>query len=65
MASKNQAPKEILIIASKTKDVLREAGMRCDGDLTDALSEHVHATLAKAIERCKANNRSTVRPTDL
>lgn len=65
MATKNTAPKEPLTVASKIKDVLREAGMRCDGDLVIAVSDKVHDMLAKAIDRCKGNNRSTVRPLDL
>lgn len=63
--AKSNAPKEPLTVASKIKDVLREAGMRCDGDLVTAISDKVHDMLGKAVERCKGNNRSTVRPIDL
>jgi len=63
--AKQQAPKEPLTVASKIKDVLRDAGMRVDGDLVTAISDKVHEMLARAVERCKGNNRNTVRPIDL
>jgi hypothetical protein len=64
MANKG-APREILVVGSKMKDVVREAGLRSDGDLVQAVSDAVHGLLGSAIERCKANGRSTVRPADL
>lgn len=57
--------KEIVVVGSKVKDVVREAGLRSDGELVAAVSEQVHNILTNAIERCKGNNRSTVRPHDL
>lgn len=65
MATKNKAPKEILVVGSKVKDVIRDAGLRSDGELIQAVSDKVHELLGAAIERCKSNNRSTVRPHDL
>jgi hypothetical protein len=65
MATKNKAPKEILVVGSKVKDVIRDAGLRSDGELIQAVSDKVHELLGAAIERCKSNNRSTVRPYDL
>jgi hypothetical protein len=65
MANKNKAPKEILVVGSKVKDVIRDAGLRSDGELIQAVSDKVHELLGAAIERCKSNNRSTVRPHDL
>ncbi len=65
MATKNKAPKEILVVGSKVKDVIRDAGLRSDGELIQAVSDKVHELLASAIERTKSNNRSTVRPHDL
>ncbi len=65
MATKNKAPKEILVVGSKVKDVIRDAGLRSDGELIQAVSDKVHDLLGAAIERTKSNNRSTVRPYDL
>ncbi|MCA9637500.1 MAG: DUF1931 family protein [Myxococcales bacterium] len=58
-------PKENLVVGSKVKEVIRAAELRSDGNLVEAVSNKVHDLLAAAIERCKANNRSTVRPHDL
>ncbi len=58
-------PKEIVVVGSKIKEVIKEAGLRSDGDLVQSVSDQVHNMLARAIERCQGNNRSTVRPYDL
>lgn len=57
--------KEILIVGSKVKSVVSEAGCRSDGELVNAISEKVHEMVNNAIERAKGNGRSTVRPYDL
>ena len=62
MASK---PKEIVVVGSKVKEVVREAGLRSDGELVAAVSAKVHEMLQGAIVRCTQNGRSTVRPHDL
>lgn len=64
-SKQSKAPKEILVVGSKVKDVIRDAGLRSDGELIQAVSDKVHELLADAIERTKSNNRSTVRPHDL
>jgi hypothetical protein len=64
-SSKSGGAKEILIIGSKMKDVVKAAGCMSSGDLIEALSEKVHELLANATERAKGNGRSTVRPHDL
>jgi len=57
--------KEMLIVGSKAKSVIREAKCMCAGDTLEALSDKVHCILAGGIARAKANKRSTVRPQDL
>jgi hypothetical protein len=57
--------KEILIVGSKMKDVVKAAGCMSSGDLIEALSAKVHEIIANATERAKGNGRSTVRPYDL
>ena len=58
-------PREIVVVGSKIKEVVKEAGFRSDGELVQAVSDKVREMLADAIERCKGNNRSTVHPRDL
>lgn len=68
MAKKKTAKKkarEVVVVGSKVKDVIRNAGLRSDGDLVQAVSEKVHDLLEAAIERAQANKRGTVRPYDL
>jgi hypothetical protein len=57
--------KEIVVIASKLKDVIKAAGLQSSGDLVEGVSEKVHEIVAAAIARAKANGRATVRPYDL
>jgi hypothetical protein len=59
------APREILVVGTKMKDVVKSAGCMSSGDLVEAVSERVHALLSAAAERAKQNGRSTVRPYDL
>jgi hypothetical protein len=63
--ARSSKPKEIVVVGSKVKEVIREAGLRSDGELVQAVSDKVHDLLGAAIERCKSNGRSTVRPYDL
>lgn len=57
--------KETLVVGSKVKDFIKEADLRSDGDLVEALSSRVEEILKAAMNRCKENGRSTVRPCDL
>lgn len=57
--------KETLVVGSKVKDFIKEADLRSDGDLIEALSGRVEEILKSAMGRCKENGRSTVRPCDL
>ncbi len=63
--AKASKSREIVVVGSKIKEVVREAELRSDGELVQAVSEKVHAMLEEAIKRCTANGRSTVRPHDL
>jgi hypothetical protein len=63
--AKASKPKEIVVVGSKVKEVIKEAGLRSDGELVQAVSDKVHELLEAAILRCQGNNRSTVRPHDL
>lgn len=54
-----------LAVTSRIKEYISAKGLRSSGDLNDAVSKMVAETLDKAAQRCKANNRGTVRPSDL
>ncbi len=64
-AGKKGSSKEILIVGSKMKEVVKAHGFMSSGDLIEALSEKVHHLLTEATSRAKANGRATVRPNDL
>ena len=57
--------KETLVVGSKVKDFIKDNDLRSDGDLIDSLSDRVAEMLKSAMQRCKENGRSTVRPCDL
>jgi hypothetical protein len=65
MAKKGGKSREVLVVGSKVKDVVRGAGCQSSGDLIQALSEKVHDLLEGAVARAKGNDRKTVRPYDL
>ena len=60
-----RAARETLCVGSKVKAYIKSQGMKCSGDLIEALSNQMHQTLDGAITRCQGNKRSTVRPVDL
>jgi len=57
--------KEMLVVASKVKAYIKSKKMMTSSDALGALNEKIHGILDSAIERTKANRRSTVRPQDL
>jgi hypothetical protein len=59
------AKKESLIVASKVKAYVKSKKMMTSADALGAISDGVYYMLDKAIERTKANRRSTVKPQDL
>jgi histone H3/H4 len=62
MAAKK--PQEMLLVASKTKQVLKDAGCNVSGDALDSLNELMHWYLEQAAKRAEANGRKTVRGHD-
>jgi hypothetical protein len=57
--------RESLIVASKIKAYIKSKKMMTSSDALGAISEKVRCMLDAAIERTKANRRSTVKPQDL
>ncbi len=56
---------EMLVVSSKVKAYIKEKGLMTSGDALEALNGKIHCLLDAAMERTKANKRSTVKPQDL
>lgn len=65
MPKLSEPENEILIIASKMKEVVHALECLSSGDLLDAVSDAVREMLRKAAARAKENGRTTIRPCDL
>jgi histone H3/H4 len=63
--AKKAKQREVVVVASKVKEAIKESGCQSSGDLVEAISEKVHELLEAAVERAKSNGRATVRPYDL
>ena len=65
MPKKKELP--MMITISRAKDYIQDVaeGTRCSGEFMDALNEKIASEIGTAIERCKANNRATLKPADL
>ncbi|MFA6268814.1 MAG: DUF1931 domain-containing protein [archaeon] len=55
---------EVLVVASKVKDAIKEEDCNTAGDAVDALSAEVAKMIKKAASRAKENGRKTVRACD-
>jgi histone H3/H4 len=56
---------EILVVKSKVREYAKKKKMSFGGDAADALSKEVARIVDKAIERAKANRRSTIKGRDI
>ncbi len=56
--------KEMLLIGSKTKQMLKKGKVNVSGDALKGLNEVVYWYIDQAVKRAKANGRKTVRPHD-
>ena len=63
MAKKKQV--ETLIVGSKVKNALREAGVNVGGGTLEALNDKLYWFIEQAAKRALANGRKTVRPHDV
>jgi hypothetical protein len=57
-------PKEMLLVASKVKQMIRDAGCNTAGDALDGLNNVVYQYVQMAARRAAENNRKTVRAHD-
>lgn len=64
-AAKKSGNKDVLVVASKVKAYIRSKKMMCSSDAIGRISDRIYADLDLAIERTKANRRSTVKPQDI
>jgi hypothetical protein len=70
MAEATKAPtdaaeeKEVLLVASKVRDAIRDHDCNVAGDAIEGLNEWVHWLIVQACKRAHANNRKTVRAHD-
>jgi hypothetical protein len=58
------APKEMLLVASKVKQMIKDAGCNTAGDALDGLNGYVGWLVAQAAKRASENGRKTVRAHD-
>jgi hypothetical protein len=58
------APKEMLLVASKVKQMIKDAGCNTAGDALDGLNAYVGWLVHQAAKRASENGRKTVRAHD-
>lgn len=58
------APKEMLLVASKVKGMIKDAGCNTAGDALDGLNALVGWYINQAAKRASENGRKTVRAHD-
>ena len=64
-SKKAAVTREVLVVGTKVKDVVKGAGLQSSGELIEAVSTKVHDLLVAAIARANENGRKTVRAHDL
>ena len=57
--------KEILIVQSKVKDIIKKKNFQCSAEAVEAFSAQLEDNVNKAITRAKANGRKTVKAQDV
>ena len=57
-------PKEMLLVASKVRQMLKDAGCNTAGDALDGLNGYVGWLVSQAAKRAAENGRKTVRAHD-
>ncbi len=56
---------EVLVVGSKVKAAIKEAGCNTGGDVIEAVNMYVHWVVGQAASRAQANGRKTVRGHDV
>ncbi|ACY14461.1 hypothetical protein [Haliangium ochraceum] len=55
---------DVLLVGSKVKQQIKEAGFNTGGDAVQGLNQWVHWLISQATQRAHANGRKTVRAHD-
>jgi len=55
---------EVVVVASKVKAAIKDAGFKTSGDAVEALNRYIHWMIGEACARADANGRKTVRGYD-
>jgi histone H3/H4 len=58
------APSEMMLVASKVKQLIKDAGCNTAGDALEGLNAYVGWLVAQATKRATENGRKTVRAHD-
>ena len=56
---------EMLVVKSKVRDYAKKKKVNLGGDTAEAMSKEVMRLVDRAVERAKANRRSTVKGRDI
>ena len=56
---------ELLVVKSKVREYARRKKVNLGGDATQALSKEVARLIDRAVERARANRRSTIKGRDV
>jgi len=62
--AKAAAPVEMLLVSSKVRAMIKDAGCNTAGDALDGLNAYVAWLVAQAARRAEQNGRKTVRAHD-
>lgn len=62
--AKKKKQGEMLLVASKTKEALKDSGCNVSSDALEGLNNWVHFLIEQASQRAEANGRKTVRAHD-
>lgn len=60
----NNRPTEMLLVASKVRQLIKDAGCNTAGDALDGLNAYVGWLIEQAAKRASENGRKTVRAHD-
>ncbi len=60
-----ETKKEMLLVASKTKDALKGDDYNVSTEAIEALNDYVYWIVEQAQKKCKANGRKTIKPYDI
>lgn len=60
-----EAPKVMVLVTSRLKEVVKGRGLRSAGAFVEALNDKVLTMIEQAADHAKAQGRATVKPVDL